>query len=559
MATTFSFADRFSYPAADGVGSGTPAVDAQSLTDADLEAESQDLADMARMVRAYSLLLQRRTTLEIFNIVTTQADPRIALILAAAKKRKDNFPLFGGLAAVKEIMFNDAARAPTGTGLANRNLFSDGIRRVAAALTAATLIAQLSQVKEQAEHAQIIEKNALADLDRIVETYQLSESVTQTPAESEQDLPVGFYFEPKDLTIPTGKTLRVEWQVPGVSNSWSRVADYMGSVSTWQIVNAIADDMNSQIVLNPDTALLAAADLSGPYLTNPINPNATQYHQLVFYPRNPQPGMLAYSINLKIETLLLVEPDTTAVDWPVGRSPFIWGNHGSSLNTYPVNGSMVVLRYNKLSSASSVAENYDPVVVYFRNVLSKVPTVPEDLAHLRFRIQPWQPTLSTAELPTEITVDIPRLYDTDPEAQAALDADRYSQVSLALLNALAELNVDTRVTGALIRNDPPTAAGPTSAVELIAWSNSRVITHVVLDILEVPADIETATGNRMRDLTLYSSNPKSVRVKNPLNGTGGVVDGVLKKEQAYVVKRPAPRLWQSILDESKSIEDPFYL
>ena len=59
MATTFSFADRFSYPAADGVGSGTPAVDAQSLTDADLEAESQDLADMARMVRAYSLLLRR--------------------------------------------------------------------------------------------------------------------------------------------------------------------------------------------------------------------------------------------------------------------------------------------------------------------------------------------------------------------------------------------------------------------------------------------------------------------------------------------------------------------
>jgi hypothetical protein len=81
----------------------------------------------------------------------------------------------------------------------------------------------------------------------------------------------------------------------------------------------------------------------------------------------------------------------------------------------------------------------------------------------------------------------------------------------------------------------------------------------VLDILEVPADIETATGNRMRDLTLYSSNPKSIRVKNPLNGTGGVVDGVLKKEQAYVVKRPTPRLWQSILDESKSIEDPFYL
>ena len=561
MATTFSFADRFSYPAADGVGTGIPAIDVPSLSDADLEAESQELADMARMVRAYSLLLQRRGIAEIFNVITTQSDPRIAFILAAARSRKDNTPLFGGLGAVKEIMFNDPARNPPGTGYVNRNLFSDGIRRISAAFTAAQLISQLSQVKEQAEHAQIVEKNAIADLNRLVETYELSESVPQTDAEKEADIPVGFFFEPKDLVIPTEKFLRVEWQVPGVSNSWSKVGDFTGSISTWEIVSALADDINAQTILNPDTSLLAAADLSGPFFTNPINPNSTQYHALLFYPRNPVAGVLAYSVNLRIETLLLPnQADLSATAWPLKQSPLIWGNHGDSLNTYPINGSMLLLRGNTLSSARTLSENYDPVVLYFRNFQSPAPLVPEETSTLRFRVQPWQPVLNEAlDVPEAITVTIPRLIGVDATEQLELDANRYSQVTVALLNALADLNVDTRVTGAILRNDPITAAGPTAALELIAWSSSVVITHVVLDILEVPADIEIATGNRMRTVTLYSNNPKSVRVKNPFGVGGGVVDGILKKEQAYVVKRPNPRLWQSILDESKSIEDPFYL
>jgi len=561
MATTFSFADRFSYPAADGVGAGTPAVDVPSLSDADLEAESQDLADMARMVRAYSLLLQRRGLAEIFNVITTQSDPRIAFILAAAKSRKDNTPLFGGLGAVKEIMFNDPSRSPSGTGYVNRNLFSDGIRRISAAFTAAQLISQLSQVKEQAEHAQIVEKNAIADLNRLVETYELSESTSQTDAQKEVDIPVGFFFEPKDLVIPAEKFLRVEWQVPGVSSSWSKLSDFTGPITTWEIVSALADEINSQTILNPDTSLLAAADLSGPFFVNPKNPNSTQYHALLFYPRNPVIGVLAYSVNLRVETLLLPgQTDLTATAWPLKRSPFIWGNHGDSLNTYPVNGSMLLLRGNALTSVRSLSENYDPAVLYFRNLQSDTPLVPEDNSTLRFRVQPWQPVLNEAlEVPEAITVNIPRLIGANAAEQLELDANRYSQVTVALLNALAELNVDTRVTGSILRNDPITATGPAAALELIAWSSSVVITHVVLDILEVPADVELATGNRTRAATLYSNNPKSVRVKNPFGIGGGVVDGVLKKEQAYVVKRPNPRLWQSILDESKSIEDPYYL
>lgn len=566
MATTLNFSDRFSYPATSGVGTGTDFESAQLLSDEDLEAESPELKEMAAMVRSYSVLLSRRRTLEIFNIITQQADPRIALYLAAAKKREDNLPLFAGLGAVKEVMFADNTRTPAGTGFINRNLFSDGIRRVSAALTASILIGQLSQVKEQAEHAKIIEQQALDDLERVVTTYDLAGQLSDdnNTKESKEDVPIGFYMEPKDFTIPSEKYLRVEWQAPSISNSWSLVGDYVGSVSTWEILVAIVDAINSETAVNPDTSLLTAAELSGPYLTNPINPSYKQYHIMTFYPRKPIVGTLAHSINLHIELKLLPgQTDNSATAFPVSTAPFIWGTRGDSLNFYPYNGAIVVTRFNKLSTAAASREHDDASVIYFRR--SKTLPVgyePPDMSLVKFRIQPWQPNLNqgtTNEL-TEIEVDIPRLTSTDPAEQALLDENRYSQVAVAVLNALAQLNTDSRVTGALIRNDPYSASEASAGIELIAWCVSKVISYVVLDILEIPEDIELATGDIGRPKTLYSPNPKSVRVKNPFSDSAnGVVDAVMKKEQAFMVRLPKPRLWQAIMDESKAVEDPLWL
>jgi hypothetical protein len=569
MATTFNFGDRFSYPAENGVG-GTDATEAQSLSDAQLEAESPELAEMASMVRAYSILVSRRPTLEIFNIITTQADPRIALILSAAKRREDNQPLFGGLGAVKEIMYADPARVPAGTGVVNRNLFSDGIRRVSAALTASILIGQLSQIKEQAEHSKILETQALRDLEQIVETYDLAQqtSTSSTDNTDAEDAPVAFYFETKELEIPAGKYVKVEWQSPGLSSQWSQVGEFTGTLQVFDILLAIVDDLNTQTILNPETTLLAAAELAGPYFVNPQKPTSSQYHTMLFYPRKPTPGTVAFSINVRIQTLLQVGgTDSTPETYPLNYAPFIWGPQGESLNNFPVNGSLVVTRYNKISTSSSglsTDDEYTLIALYIRSNSSLYADPgyePPQTSQLIYRVQPWQPVLNNdGPVPEEtITVDIVRLTDDDPVVQRELDLTRFSQIAVELINSLANISLETRVTGAIIRNDPTLASGAAAAVELIAWSASNVITHIVLDILQVPPDIEIAVGDRLRPRTLYSANPKSLHVKNPFSTAGtGPVDGLLRKEQAYVLKKTKPRLWKTILDEATTIEDPLW-
>ena len=119
--TTLNFADRFSYPQVDGINSTTTAEEAASLTEEQILAASPELAEMVGMVKSFSVLLKRRTALEIFQLITTQADPRIALILASARKKdsKQSY-IFAGLTEVKEVMYADPERELTGRQ--NRNL-----------------------------------------------------------------------------------------------------------------------------------------------------------------------------------------------------------------------------------------------------------------------------------------------------------------------------------------------------------------------------------------------------------------------------------------------------
>lgn len=563
MATTFNFSDRFSYPSEDGI---SPSIDyntAQSLTDTDLEANSPELKEMAQMVRRFSVLLQRTATKEIYNLIVSESDPRIALVLSAAKSKEDNIPLFGGPGAVKEIMYADPDR-PGLTLYTNRNLFSDGIRRVSAALTASRLIGQLAQIEEQAKHANIIEKQALEDLNRIILTWDISKISNLTEQEKEERPPASFYFQPGVWELSSEKELVVQWQSPSIQKDWTEVGIYDGTFETWQVVNAIVDDINSKSVFNNDSPLLAACELSGQYYANPNRPNSILYHSISFYPRRPMPGIIAYSINIRMELRLKEgEIDLSEDEFPVNRTPFIWGPHGESLDYYNTNGCIIVIRYNKLTGSRAESEDYDPFVLYFRNnydyANADTTYVPQD-GKLIYRVQPWQPNLSTIDPETgtpieTVEVAIPRLTSSDPVEQQALDNARFSQVALALLNSLADLNLDTRVTGALIRNDPSTAVDSCAALELVPWSKQRVIIAVVLDILEVPPDILLATGDRARPLTQYSNKPRSIMVKNPQSdNANGVVDAVMKKEQPYVIKRRRPNLWTSITDEAAVAE-----
>lgn len=568
MATTYNFSDRFSYPSANGVSSAVDANTAQTLEDQDLLGLSPELAEMVNMVKRYSVLLQRTTVLEIFNIITTESDPRIALILSAAKSKEDNTPIFVGNGAIKELMYADPSR-PGQTKFNNRDLFSDGIRRVSCALTASRLIGQLAQIKEQADHATAIERQAINDLDRIVQTWDINKP---SGADNEKTLeqPSAFYFQPGLWNLPPDKELHVEWQSPSLTSNWSSVGVYTGDVETWEIVNALADDINSKTVNSPDGPLVAVPQLSGPYLTNVTFTQQIQYHALLFHPRRPIPGIIAYPLNVRIELRLKAgEVDTTAETFPINRSPFIWGCEDNTLNTYSVNGALIVLKYNKLSTLRNLAENYVPFVLYIRNGVKYVepevgqpPAIePAATSFLKYRVEPIQPNMGIikdedGEDAETIDLTIPRLVDSDAAVQTELDNNRFSQVALELLNSLASLNIDALVTGALIRNDPITSPDACAAIELVAWSKQKLITSVVLDVLEVPSDIELATGDRGRPLTPYSSKPRSIVVRNPTSdNSSGLVDGILRREQTYTLKRKAKSsLWTSINDEANAVQ-----
>lgn len=554
MAISLNFEDRFSYPDPNGIAPGISKETAESLSDAELLEISSELSEMVSMVRYHSVLLQQTSPFEIFKIITTSSDPQIALYLAAAKSRKNNEPLFGGLQAIKELMFADSR--PGGTNYTNRNLLSDGLRRVSAALTASIIVGQLAQIKEQMEHSKLIREDAIRDLERIVATWELADEQDSQAKKDEEEIPSAFFFEPKTFTVPPEKKLVVEWQSPSISAGWSSVGEYSGSVETWQIVNDLANAINSQATFNPDNLFLAAPELSGPYFTNRINLTPTQYHCLNFYPRKPQPGIVAYSINVRVNVVLLDgQTDASSVAFPVGRSPFIWGTEGDSLNNYNVNGSIIIIRYNRAQAAQTINEVYNPFVLYFRK---KEDVEAPATSTLSYTVQPWQRLsaegLDEDEVIQKVSINIDRL--TDADNQETLDAERFSQVAQALAESMTTDLTETYVATAIIHNEPLTSSSPHAAIELVPWARQRVISAVVLNILEVPADIEIATGNRMGPISTFASKPMSVMVQNPFNDNASLI--VHKKEQSFISERKKPSFWTAIKDEAKTVNGGGY-
>lgn len=554
--TTVPFEDRFSYPDPNGPIPGVSKEDAENLSEEDLLSLNPSLTEMIKMIKGRSVLLSSASAYEIFMVITTQVDPEIAGLLASEKSRLDNQYLIGGEGAIKEIMFADPGR-PGRTNYTNRSIFAGMIRQACVYMSASILIGKYSQIAEQAEHAKNLYKYGLDKIDRVVKTWDLSANNAQSEKDKEQDIPGTFFFEPGEYVIPTEKELHVEWQSPSLSTGWAQVGTYTGTVETWQIVNDLSDSINSEGLYNPNSTLLASAVLSGPYIVNPSSPNSIQYHALEFYPRRPEPRIVAYSINIRVQIVLKTGQVDTSPDFKIGRAPFIWGTIGESLNDYSVNGAIILIRYNKLQGPRSIAEYYEPFVLYIRS--KEGATIPGQ-SKLVYRVQPWNPNIAVdaeGDPITSIELEVNRLTDSDPAKQAELDANRFSQIAVLLTNSLASLNLTTGVAGALIRNDPITVPDACAGIELVSWSNRSYAHAILLDILELPDDIELAIGDRGRPTTYFSNKPRSgLRILNPMANSTGPIDGVLKKESALMSPKKKTGLWRTIKDETDTVQAP---
>jgi len=493
-----TFGDRFIYNNPN-LAAALPGLD--GMSDQQLAALSPMLAQMGNMVRRHSILLRSTKLAEIYRVITEQADPRIGLRLAAAKNA-EGIPIFPTVEAVKAAMYGPAS--PTDNTFADDylNMFVDGIRRVSVALAASWMVGQYAQIEEQRKHGELLEKQALADLDFLIQTYAKSKGTALTPEPSKNQ---AFYFE--DTEVQLQQTLVVEIYMPnsGTTN-WTLVGNYTGRLQTGTLVADICDVINGLTLNQQRGNILAAPVLAGGNGLHRIDVEARVRDSVVSF------ELICLRIRFQ--------------GAPQVELPFRWGVDINQLRTETLNSTLVQVERGVVQTVSPQQRQQQartPTVLYFRrgpvdaggNPLDAfgqpIPTPAWATANLTFRVSP---TMNAND-----TVVIQRLVGPD---QAQLDAHRYSQVALALLNRLFDLKSGpVRALGALIRNDDPGQTEAMAALELVAYTLNQLETWMILDVLELPPDIQMATGDLLGPITSFSNKPRSIRVPAEFVRQGG--------------------------------------
>jgi len=518
------FDDRFTYS-----NPALGAVNPTQLTETQLASLSPQLVEMANMVRGHSILTRNKTLREIYSTITQHADPRIALRLAAGKD-SNGVPIFPNLDAVKAAMFGPATSNSDEFLDTQRNIFVQGVRRVSAALSAAFIIGQLAQIDEQFKHSVHLEKQALADLEEILSVTDLS----AVPEQKESELELkALFFENKTMVLT--QALRVEVFLPtAIGAAWQTVGIYNGEFTTARLVSDLADSINALTLQSQVSNLLAAPVLSAEMQTYRLDVSARR--------RDLEVSFEILSVKI------------TQVSNATELLPFRWGVEISRLLPQTINSLILSVQLGRISAALQ-AERLErkPIVLYFR----RLPTTPDgDVVDYDGSLMPgttWQSgSLSFRISPTmdeSLTVTVPWLSSTDPEEQDRLDSERFGQVATQLLNEMFEVKGPTRALGALIRNDNIATPDPMAALELIAFSATNPETWMILDVLELPLDVEMAVGNYQLPLTPFSNKPRSIRVEATYDSRLGITSQTANFGSGggakYVELRP-PKRWEEI-------------
>lgn len=506
------------------------------LTDEQLETIAPSVKEFSDMVRTYSALINRKGAKQIYFICTEQVDPRIALILAAARDGQ-GLRLFPDLSAVKQVMFGQTDPSETAFVNPDNNIFTQGVRRVAAALTAATLIGQLAQIEEQAKHAEILENRAIGDLDRLLKVPDLA-TVTERKASGEDETK-SFYFQPFEMELGSRIVKAEFFMASNAISSWQTVNNYTGSFSTAHIVADLADAINSYTLTQQNGNLIAA----------PILGDESSFYKLEFKARKRDVEVSCEVISVRFNF----------TDNPREVLPFKWGTSPAGLNDQFINSVLLAVQQGKLATASVTGSDRnkgEPTVIYFKrapvnnagevldwkgDILSQATWTAQ--GNLTFRISPM--------MTENKTVSISYLTNLDTNEQTKLDALRPNQVAETLLNELFAIKGDTLALGALIRNDYPDNPSALVALELIAFSVTNPEAWLILDILELPADVQVAVGNLVAPLTPFSSKPRSIRVESKF--FAGVSSSLRPnttevKVNPKVVKAPISERLQAVRD-----------
>jgi hypothetical protein len=478
------FNDRF--------GTTLTGVNLDTITDVQLSSISPVLYEMVTVIRGYSVLIRRKSIREIYEVIINQSDPRIALILAASRDNSGN-QLFPTLTIVKTFMFGtvDDTVVKADVSFNEKSIFISGIRRVSCALSAAYLIGQLSQVPEQAQHSIILEKQAIDDLDRILKVPELKSAIQQ--AHNNEETKPRIYFEPTKINIGD-RVLKVSVYLSTISSLWVDVNNYTNTINITNIIADISDYIN-EATLNSKTSNI---------LASPVMSGILNLHYIEFDSR-----LRKVEINTELVSVKFSFTDSQGTFIEL---PFKWGLDNKNLLPYAVNSCLIqVDQSGNASAIESVNDEYKLDTIYFRtrevdDAGNEIIIADGTIDNLEYRISPTQVDSILLEVAYDSLEDRPNL------------------MAVSLLNSLFEFKAETKVLGSIIQNDPVTVTTPMTGLQLVAWTITNKEVDLILDILDIPLDIEIALGNIKGPMTTFSNKPRSVRVKTQFERQSNILE-----------------------------------
>jgi hypothetical protein len=346
-----------------------------------------------------------------------------------------------------------------------------------------------------------------------------------------------FYFEPFEIELTT-RVLKAEFfMASSASSSWQTIGTYSGKFSTASVVADLADAINTYTLTQQTSNIIAS----------PVLADSSQLYKIDFQARERNALVAAEVISVRFNYL----------DNPHEELPFKWGTSTSGLNNQFLNSVLLTVQQGKaITTAITSSKRTDnaPIVLYFKrapidsngNVLDwKGTIIPQGTwgaqANLTFRISP---TMSENK-----TVSVPYNTDSLLANQTKLDAVRPNQVAELLLESLFQIKGETLALGALIRNDYPDNSGALVAIELIAFSVTNPQAWMILDLVELPVDVQVAVGNLTTPLTPFSSKPRSIRVESKFySGSTAKVTTHTASTRPSVVNSPVSDQLQAVRD-----------
>jgi hypothetical protein len=462
-------------------------------------ANSPSFIILTKALREYSVLLANLKYSRVYQLITQDSDPEIALILLSALNA-ENQPRYT-IEQIEALLWG-------GGNLPRYAEYSQGVTEISIKFAAAIAIGAFAVQEYQYQTAEFLRKQALISLDRISTLAANNAAIaTANSSGTEGVTEARFYFEPLEITLATDLT--VSFFIPNAitSPSWTLAVTYPAGqvIHTRKIAADIALAINRYTLnLSSSSNIIAAVSQSGQGTFPYIDFALREY-------------ILGYNGDL-------VSVQFEQLGSPQADLPFKWGVEVEDLYPTFINSCILLLRNPKgtalstISTARSTSKLLDYNVLYFR---SKLPTVsdptPSPTGDLTYR-------LSVSEQVARVV------------SSAVSTAPRYSQQAIGLMNSLQALTATTRLLGCIVRDDLISESAPMAAVELIAWSVTSPITYLVLDILSVPADIEIALGDIRSPQTTFSNLPLTIICKplyeralgaaaaNSVTGGGTTVD-----------------------------------